>query len=147
MYDHPPAFRCASVISTFVVVNLSVDAFWHCKLVFLTLCLDHKHFMPLGVILFRIFIIWDRSAKLRHFLLLGAAIAYMTSIIFVVLFCKDAQGTKSLPAAKQRDKLLFLDKTVYYNVSFLKAYVIRTSPRRFSGVQLPQVSDDSTSIT
>lgn len=45
-----------------------------------------------GITLFRIFVLWDRSATILRFLVLGIVVAYTITIPFVVLFSRDAHG-------------------------------------------------------
>ena len=87
--------RCADVSTVITGLMLVTEAIWHCMCPLLLHSNRRCHsYIRIGLILIRIFVLWDRSTVVFRAVVAGIIIAYAACVPFLVLFARKMHGTQ-----------------------------------------------------
>lgn len=84
-------FRCSVTSTLAMTLILLTELIWHCDTSYRSPCCypaDESLYL-LGLLLIRVFVLWDRNKTIFRLIIIGAAAAYTTSIAFLIAFVKD----------------------------------------------------------
>ena len=139
--------RCARASASVTVGTLVCDAIWHGELTLHLWSVQPPDCATIGLVLYRIFLLWDRNAAVRAGIIGGIVVAYAICIPFVFFFAKGLRGAQRYAITVVIEYHLtqlwlcytYTEHTTFQSLGVYSICFSMVATRKLEGIWWPQV--------